>query len=103
MPEEQDNQIERSQSGDISRISETARRGMNAANYIAGLTNRGEESGLPNTVPTDSTYEFWLKWGTNGTGDGEFGYPVGVAVASDGSVYVVEVNNARVQKFSVGP
>ena len=30
------------------------------------------------------------KWGTNGTGDGQFQLPMGVEVASDGSVYVVD-------------
>ena len=39
------------------------------------------------------------KWGTQGTGDGEFDEPRGVAVASDGSVYVADSDNYRVQKF----
>ena len=52
---------------------------------------------------------FVTKWGTQGTDDGQFDYPrghnnpVGIAVASDGSVYVAEIGNQRIQKFSVGP
>jgi tripartite motif-containing protein 71 len=36
-------------------------------------------------------------------GDGQFMKPTGVAVASDGSVYVGDTFNNRIQKFSVGP
>lgn len=43
---------------------------------------------------------FLLKWGTEGTGDGQFNMPVGVAVDSAGNVYVAERGNQRVQKFS---
>ena len=42
------------------------------------------------------------KWGTQGTGDGEFEAPYTVAVTSDGSVYVSDKENHRIQKFSVG-
>ena len=45
---------------------------------------------------------FVSKWGTHGTGHRQFLYPAGVAVASDGSVYVADSSNNRIQKFSVG-
>jgi DNA-binding beta-propeller fold protein YncE len=43
---------------------------------------------------------FTSQWGTEGTGDGQFNYPAGVAVASDGSVYVADEANHRIQKFT---
>ena len=39
------------------------------------------------------------KWGSKGTGNGQFNAPVGVAVDSDGFVYVADFGNHRVQKF----
>jgi hypothetical protein len=51
---------------------------------------------------------FVTKWGTDGSGDGQFSYPIGIAVDATGDVYVADgfVNslfNSRVQKFdSVG-
>jgi len=43
---------------------------------------------------------FSLEWGTEGTGEGQFAKPKGVAVASDGSVYVADSGNNRIQKFT---
>ena len=39
-------------------------------------------------------------WGTNGSGDGEFDWPRSLTVASDGSVYVTDRGNHRIQKFT---
>jgi len=101
MPEEKENQIERREpGGGIGRRSDIARRGMNAANYVAGLAKAQAGSGLQSTVSNPVTYEFSLEWGTFGTGDGEFEKPWGVAVASDGSVYVSDWGNERIQKFT---
>jgi DNA-binding beta-propeller fold protein YncE len=47
----------------------------------------------------NSEYEFTLKWGVNGTGNGEFVEPSGVALDSLGNVYVCDRNNYRIQKF----
>ena len=67
MPEEQENQIERREpGGGIGRRSDIARRGMNAANYVRGLTSRQEADLQQTTVPTEYTYKFWLEWGTKG-------------------------------------
>ncbi len=42
------------------------------------------------------------KWGTQGSGDGEFEASKGIAVDKDGSVYVVDRGNHRIQKFTSG-
>ena len=39
-------------------------------------------------------------WGTKGTGAGEFDLAHGIAVDSKGDVYVTEVTNKRIQKFT---
>jgi len=43
---------------------------------------------------------FFRKWGTYGSGGGEFNFPEGVVVAADGSVYVIDTDNQRIQKFT---
>ncbi|MBF0449997.1 MAG: 6-bladed beta-propeller [Candidatus Magnetomorum sp.] len=43
---------------------------------------------------------FTQKFGTRGTGDGQFEYPSGIAVISNGSIYVAERSNNRIQVFS---
>lgn len=42
---------------------------------------------------------FVLKWGSNGTGPGQFRDPFGIAVDPTGNVYVCDSNNDRIQKF----
>ncbi len=51
-------------------------------------------------VQAAESYGFVTKWGTQGTGDGQFTQPTGVAVDSSGNVYVADTQNFRVQKFS---
>ena len=45
-------------------------------------------------------YEFVWKWGTEGSGNGQFSTPIGVAVDEPGNVYVADYNNGRIQKFA---
>jgi DNA-binding beta-propeller fold protein YncE len=40
------------------------------------------------------------RWGSLGTGDGQFGSPEGIAVDSAGNVYVADSDNQRIQKFA---
>ena len=41
------------------------------------------------------------KFGSYGSGNGQFSYPAGVAFGSDNRLYVADRNNCRVQKFTV--
>ena len=50
----------------------------------------------------DSSGNFITKWGTKGTGDGEFWSPAGIAIDGSGYVYVSDTDNRRVQKFTLG-
>lgn len=40
-----------------------------------------------------------MKWGSYGSGDGQFSYPTGIAVTRTGKVYVVDAGNNRIQVF----
>ena len=48
----------------------------------------------------DSSGVFISKWGTSGSGDGEFSYPWGITVGPDGRIYVADWRNDRVQRFT---
>jgi DNA-binding beta-propeller fold protein YncE len=46
------------------------------------------------------TYVFSSKWGTFGTGSGQFNQPICVALDSSGNVFVTDGGNHRIQKFT---
>lgn len=43
---------------------------------------------------------FVLEWGQQGTADGEFNFPIGIAIDSVDEVLITDFYNARVQRFS---
>ncbi len=45
------------------------------------------------------TYQFVAKWGSSGSGAGEFSSPAGIAVDVSGDLYVADMYNHRIQKF----
>jgi len=47
-----------------------------------------------------NVYEFVIKWGSQGSGDGQFYRPRGVTVDGSGYVYVADTDNSRIQKFT---
>jgi DNA-binding beta-propeller fold protein YncE len=47
----------------------------------------------------DSSGNYIIKWGTDGTGDSQFKTPHGVAIDTENNVYVTDMDNFRVQKF----
>ena len=68
--------------------------------YVSGDAETLYISGnWQNFIPSASGV-FRLKWGTNGSGDGQFAQLSGVSVGSDGSVYIADTDNNRIQKFS---
>jgi DNA-binding beta-propeller fold protein YncE len=51
------------------------------------------------SAPAVRTPLFITKWGSSGSGNGEFQNPWGVAIDDTGNVYVSEYNGHRIQKF----
>src|SRR5918998_4658670 len=70
------------------------RRGGRALALIAVL------AGLALAQPAQGAFQVDGIFGSSGTGDGQFRYVSGVAVAPDGSVYVADINGFRVQRFT---
>lgn len=52
------------------------------------------------TTSTVTGYSFLRSWGGTGSGNGQFDFPIGIAVGASGYVYVVDDRNFRIQKFS---
>jgi DNA-binding beta-propeller fold protein YncE len=46
-----------------------------------------------------SAPSFVTQWGREGSGDGQFKAPEGIAVADDGTIYIADTENHRVQRF----
>jgi DNA-binding beta-propeller fold protein YncE len=49
---------------------------------------------------SEATGSFLLKWGSSGSGSGQFNNPVAAAVDASGNLFVAEYGNHRIQKFS---
>jgi len=56
-------------------------------------------AGIPVSGYGQDIYEFVLKWGSLGSGTGQFNFPTDMAVDAQGNVYVADTRNFRIQKF----
>lgn len=54
----------------------------------------------PITLNADEAPRFLLEWGRKGTAEGEFDFPIGIAINRADEVFVTDFYNSRVQKFS---
>ena len=72
--------------------------------FNAIILERGSTCDLRRYIIRPATLEatYVLQWGTQGSGDGQFAFPGGVAVDGSGHVYVADLANHRIQKFALG-
>jgi DNA-binding beta-propeller fold protein YncE len=69
------------------------------------VVNSGDQNGgasikVWELLKGDSDYIFDFEWGVTGSEPGQFNYPARIAIDQDGNVYVTELLNNRVQKFT---
>jgi tripartite motif-containing protein 71 len=67
---------------------------------VVALVLLSTEAIFPDGLGLEESYKFLTKWGSTGTGDGEFRHPHNIDVDSSGNLYVTERDNMRVQKFT---
>jgi tripartite motif-containing protein 71 len=69
--------------------------------YITEVGSRSTGEGQNNRVQKFSSTGMSLaRWGTFGSGPGQFNSPAGIAIDQQGDIYVADIGNHRVQKLS---
>jgi len=66
--------------------------------YVADSWNNRIQKFTKDGLTKDG--QFLSAWGSEGSGDGQFNEPWGIAIDTDGFVYVADSWNSRIQKFS---
>ena len=65
--------------------------------FMIGACSEGGPTKSPTRTQPPT---FQLEWGVEGTGEGQFHEPEGIAVDAEGNVYVADSSNLRIQKFT---
>src|SRR6187200_327020 len=72
--------------------------------YVSDQGNFQSQVSHPDAIPHISKFtadgKFITKWGSQGTGDGQFTRVEDMAIDSSGNVYVAELGNSRISKFT---
>ncbi len=55
---------------------------------------------LVNSIPADENYKLVTEWGGEGSGNGQFDDPKGIAIDSEDNIYVTDTGNNCIQKFT---
>jgi PKD repeat protein len=89
--------------GDGSLVNATVQNPVHTYNsagiYTVALTATNT-IGSNTLIQTNYITIIVTKWGTPGSGDGQFSNPQGITTDSSGNIYVADRNNNRIQKFS---
>ena len=67
---------------------------------VAALLSLVSVSAIPPAPAIAQAPAYITQWGSSGRGDGQFDEPIGIALDPLGNVYVSDLYNYRVQKFS---
>lgn len=65
------------------------------------VVDAGYSGGTPSIQKFDSNGAFLGRWGTEGDGRGQFRGPCGITTGTDGSLYIADTENNRIEKLDV--
>lgn len=66
---------------------------------LAFLLSAGSLLSMVHPAYADSPPSYITKWGSKGSGTGQFNNPLGMVVDNSGNLYVADLGNRRIQKF----